>query len=53
MTIDERSLLLLLARMVLTGVSNGPDERELRIAIARIEAAEDRAADEERLNNHG
>lgn len=59
MTPDERNLLLLLARMVvacsprLTGENRSVDELNLRKAITRIEAAEDRAADEERINGRG
>lgn len=55
MTPDERNLLLLLARMV---VACSPQPRhsaeiELRKAITRIEAAEDRAADEEKHLGRG
>lgn len=53
MTIDERNLLLLLARMTLAMHSDETDDRALRAAIARIEAAEDRAADEEKINGRG
>ena len=46
MTSDERVLLLLLAKMVLSGTRRGPDEKELRAAIARIENAESKQRDE-------
>lgn len=52
MTIDERSLLLLLAKIVLSR-TRGSSDNELRAAIAHIEAAEDRAADEEKINGRG
>lgn len=46
MTSDERTLLLLLAKMVLTGTRCGPTEIELRAAIARIEEAESKSRDD-------
>jgi len=45
MTLDERNLLLLLARMILVGTSKPKPEAELREAIRKIEQAEDRERD--------
>ena len=45
MTLDERNLLLLLAKMLLSGTRSGPSERELKEAIRKIEQAEDRERD--------
>jgi cytosine/adenosine deaminase-related metal-dependent hydrolase len=45
MTLDERNLLLLLARMVLSMGFNEPDDQELKEAIRKIEQAEDRERD--------
>jgi hypothetical protein len=46
MTADERNLLLLLAKMVLSGTRRGPDEKELRAAIDRIAETETKQRDE-------
>jgi hypothetical protein len=44
-TSDERNLLLLLAKMVLSGTRRGPDEKELRAAIDQIAETETRNRD--------
>lgn len=54
MTVDERSLLLLLARMVMTPTEfMSPEQLALCQAVARIEAAEANAADQERELGRG